>query len=93
MNKKEYWQTIDPRKDPAYKKVHEELQRWKAENNITARCHVHHRDETRQKMSAQIQATTTYKENNGKKSWNDFRKALKQGDIAFEMQPANGGVG
>lgn len=46
MNKQEYRKTVDPRKDPIYKKVHEELGKWKKENNITERCIVHHRDDT-----------------------------------------------
>lgn len=29
---------------------------------------------------------TTYKNNGGIKKWNDFQKALKSGDITFEMQ-------
>lgn len=46
MNKQEYWQTINKYKDPIYKKVHDELQKWMIENNITVCCVVHHRDDT-----------------------------------------------
>lgn len=45
MNKEEYWQTVDPRTDSIYKKVHNELKKWKLENHIAACCIVHHRDD------------------------------------------------
>ena len=50
-----------------------------------------HSDEARIKMSAKQKAFgllwNVYKNNNGALSYNEFRKALKNGDITFEMQP------
>lgn len=44
MNKKEYWDRGT--RGVAYKEVHHKLREWKCTNNITERCHVHHRDDT-----------------------------------------------
>ena len=46
MNKQEYNNSKISRKNPDYKKVHELLKNWKAENNITEKCVAHHRDDT-----------------------------------------------
>ena len=48
-------------------------------------------EEHRAKMSATKQGEkvlyVAYKNNGGTLKWNDFRKALKNGEITFEMQP------
>ena len=52
-------------------------------------------EETRTKMSAATSATqkgigvlyATYKNNGGILKWNEFRKALPNGEITFEIQP------
>ena len=46
MNKQEYNNSKISRKNPEYKKVRELLKTWKAENNITENCIIHHRDDT-----------------------------------------------
>ena len=63
----------------------------------------HHSNEFREKMHARFLGENnafygkhhsavkflyeTYKNNGGSKKWNEFQKALKNGDITFEMQP------
>ena len=54
-----------------------------------------HSEETREKMSVKASAVqcgtnvlyTIYKENGGILKWNDFRKALSNGEITFEIYP------
>lgn len=57
----------------------------------------HRSDETKAKLSTAGKGKhdlthieflyNTYKNNGGEKKWNEFQKALKSGDITFEMQP------
>ena len=51
----------------------------------------HHTDEVKAKISAQQKGYSllwdVYKNNNGTKSWPEFKHAVKTGDITFEMQP------
>ena len=50
-----------------------------------------HSEESREKMSAAHKGVgvlyATYKNNGGVLKWNDFQKALGNGEITFEMQP------
>lgn len=50
-----------------------------------------HSNEVKAKISAQQKGYSllwnVYKSNDGAKSYNEFRKAVKSGDITFEMQP------
>lgn len=78
--------------NPMYGKHHSEEARTKMSTN-----HTHYwkgktrSEETRSKMLAAHKGISilyvAYKNNGGILKWNDFRKALKNGEITFEMQP------
>ena len=64
-------------------------------NNVRSFKGKHHSEETKAKMSNKCRENmkaikllySVYKNNNGAKKWNDFQKALHNGDITFEERP------
>lgn len=87
MNNKEYWSQADATSTSNYRMIRAKLKKWKLENNITERCVVHHRDDTEECLKYNEEHYTTYKNNGGILKWNDFCKAISNGDITFDMQP------
>ena len=79
-------------KHPMYGKHHSDETRVRISN---AQKGKKHSEQTCAKMSVKAFAVqcgikvlyTTYKNNGGMLKWNDFRKALANGEIAFEMLP------
>lgn len=87
MNKTEYWNSKN-RNNTYFKYVHRLLETWKVENNITERCVVHHRDDNDEVRAYNKAFYERWGCNeDGTKSYNEFKHAIKTGDITFEMRP------